>query len=54
MAYQVVSVPKGFKIKNLETGKLSKNTYQNKKNANIQIQNRLKFRRKLKGKSSNN
>lgn len=37
-----------FRVKNLSTGKISKNKFKIKKNADIQLRNRLRFEKLVK------
>jgi len=47
MPYQIVKVGQVFKIKNLETGRVGKLKFKKKSDAQIQINNRRKFKRKI-------
>lgn len=52
MPWKSVKVKGGWKVKNLTTKKLSKNTFSSRANADIQVKNRYRFQRKMN--SSNN
>jgi hypothetical protein len=43
MPYKIVKVGNNFRIKNLKTGKTGKLNYKLRKNAQTQINNRLKY-----------
>lgn len=43
MPYQIIKVGNVFKIKNLKTGRVGKLKYKLKKNAQVQVNNRLKY-----------
>ena len=51
MPYQIISSGKKFKIKNLKTGKVGKLTFTEKKNAQAQIKNRIKYQKYIKARS---
>ena len=55
MAFKVVRNPKGsgFKVKNTTTGKIGKDNFKSKKNADIQVRNRYRFIKLMKKKNSN-
>jgi len=48
MPYSVIKKGNIFKVKNLKTGKLSKNNFKEKKNADIQLRNRIRFEKLMK------
>ena len=43
MPYMIIKKGNYFKIKNITTGKLHKNNFKDRKNAEIQVQNRKRF-----------
>lgn len=51
MPFKIVSHREGYKIKNLRTGKLSSNSFKQKKNAQIQLQNRIRYENRFKKKT---
>jgi len=51
MGYQVIKKGQVFKIRNNQTGKLHKNTFKTRANAETQLKNRLRFQ-KLMAKNS--
>ena len=57
MPYKIINKGNHYQIKNLSSGKVGKLKYKKKENAQIQINNRLKYEKfisKRKGKSSSN
>tara|TARA_R110000737_G_scaffold129543_2_gene161810 strand:- start:3603 stop:3770 length:168 start_codon:yes stop_codon:yes gene_type:complete len=48
MPYKIIQQGKHFRIKNLKTGAVSKNKFKEKKNAQIQLNNRLKFEKRFR------
>ena len=54
MPYKIVKVGNNFRIKNLKTGKTGKLNYKLRKNAQTQINNRLKYEAFIsRGKTTN-
>lgn len=52
MPWKVVRHKNKYKVKNLTTGKLSKNSFKEKKNAEIQVRNRYRFSRTMAKKAT--
>tara|TARA_R100000951_G_scaffold116460_1_gene128381 strand:- start:1239 stop:1403 length:165 start_codon:yes stop_codon:yes gene_type:complete len=52
MPYQIVKVGQVFKIKNLKTGRIGKLKYKKRADAQIQINNRLKYEKYINRRSS--
>ena len=46
--WKVVKSGNKFKVKNLTTGKLSKNSFKTRDNAMIQVKNRYRFKKVMK------
>jgi tRNA U34 5-carboxymethylaminomethyl modifying enzyme MnmG/GidA len=54
MPYKIVKVGNNFKIKNLKTGKVGKLNYKLRKDAQTQINNRLKYESYISRGNTNN
>ena len=48
MPYVIIKKGTYFKIKNTTTGRIHKNNFKDKKNAEIQVKNRLRFEKMIK------
>ena len=48
MPYIILKKGSYFKIKNTTTGKVHKNNFKEKKNAEIQVKNRMRFEKMIK------
>tara|TARA_R110000824_G_scaffold198064_2_gene382018 strand:- start:5055 stop:5219 length:165 start_codon:yes stop_codon:yes gene_type:complete len=47
MSYKILKVGNVYKIKNLETGRIGKLKFKKRSDAQIQVNNRLKFKNKI-------
>ena len=48
MPYVIIKKGNLFKIKNTTTGKIHKNNFKERKNAEIQVKNRIRFEKMIK------
>jgi ribosomal protein S30 len=51
MPYQILKIGNHYKIKNLKSGKTGKLKYALRKNAEVQVKNRLKYEKFIKRRS---
>tara|TARA_R110001592_G_scaffold85754_1_gene253285 strand:+ start:538 stop:699 length:162 start_codon:yes stop_codon:yes gene_type:complete len=51
MPYAILNKGNHFKIKNLKTGKIGKLKFKEKKNAQAQVKNRIKYEKYIKRRS---
>ena len=51
MAFQVIKKNNFYYVKNTKTGKVGSNKFRNKKDADIQIKNRIRFVRMIKNRT---